>query len=69
MSLCEKLLAKPEPAIRMGKALFYKQIEMGIQAAYQLAVQTMSCNMMDESAQEGFQAFVENRKPKWSNSD
>ena len=69
MALCEKLLAKPEPAIRMGKALFYKQIEMGIQAAYQLAVQTMSCNMMDESAQEGFQAFVEKRKPKWSNSD
>ena len=54
-----------EPAVRMGKALFYKQLEMGIEAAYQLAGQTMACNMMDASAQEGFQAFLEKRKPHW----
>jgi 1,4-dihydroxy-2-naphthoyl-CoA synthase len=39
---------------------------MGVQAAYQLAGQTMACNMMHDSAQEGFQAFIEKRKPTWT---
>ena len=65
LKLCLKISAKPEPAVRMGKALFYKQLEMGISAAYQLAGQTMACNMMDDTAQEGFQAFLDKRKPSW----
>jgi len=65
LDLCFKITAKPEPAVRMGKNLFYQQLEMGIQAAYQLAGQTMACNMMDDTAQEGFQAFIEKRKPNW----
>jgi 1,4-dihydroxy-2-naphthoyl-CoA synthase len=52
-------------AIAMGKQLFYRQAEMGIHAAYQLAGETMACNMMDESALEGVQAFIEKRKPSW----
>jgi len=67
IDLCHKILAKPEPAVRMGKQLFYKQLEMGVSAAYQLAGQTMACNMMDETAQEGFQAFLDKRKPDWNN--
>jgi len=55
--------------VRMGKTLFYKQMEMGIAAAYQLAGQTMACNMMDESAQEGFQAFLDKRKPQWQDEN
>ncbi|RZI41560.1 enoyl-CoA hydratase [Herbaspirillum sp. HC18] len=64
--LAASILAKPAVAIAMGKQLFYKQIEMGIGAAYQLAGQTMACNMMDESALEGVQAFIEKRKPAWA---
>lgn len=63
--LTASILAKPAVAIAMGKQLFYKQLEMGIAAAYQLAGQTMACNMMDEAAQEGVQAFVEKRTPAW----
>ncbi len=66
LQLCAKIAAKPEPAVRLGKALFYQQLEMGMTAAYQLAGQTMACNMMEESAQEGFQAFLDKRKPNWS---
>jgi enoyl-CoA hydratase/carnithine racemase len=65
LNLCSKITAKPEAAVQMGKALFYNQLEMGIQAAYQLAGQTMACNMMEPSAQEGFQAFIEKRQPNW----
>lgn len=69
LKICQKITAKPATAVRMGKALFYKQMEMGIAAAYQLAGQTMACNMMDESAQEGFQAFLDKRKPQWQDEN
>ncbi len=65
-ALCASILAKPAVAVAMGKQLFYKQLEMGVAAAYQLAGQTMACNMMDESALEGVQAFIEKRKPGWA---
>lgn len=64
-NLCDRIKAKPAVAISMGKGLFYRQLEMGIGAAYQLAGQTMACNMVEESAQEGVRAFVEKRKPNW----
>lgn len=63
--LVASILAKPKEAVRMGKALFYKQRETNIEAAYQLAGQTMACNMSHAVAQEGVQAFVEKRKPQW----
>ena len=63
--LTASILAKPAVAITMGKQLFYRQLEMGISAAYQLAGETMACNMMDESALEGVQAFIEKRQPSW----
>ena len=63
--LVDSILAKPRTAIAMGKALFYRQLEMGQEAAYQSAVQTMACNMMDDSALEGVQAFIDKRTPNW----
>ena len=63
--LTASICAKPPVAIAAGKGLFYRQLEMGIDAAYQLAGQTMACNMMDESALEGVQAFIEKRPPDW----
>lgn len=62
----DSILAKPRAAIAMGKELFYRQREMGLEAAYQLANQTMAVNMMDRCAQEGVTAFTEKRKPDWS---
>jgi len=66
-ALAEKILKKPAPALRMGKRLFYEQVETNIERAYELAGQTMACNMMDETALEGVQAFIDKRAPKWSN--
>jgi len=63
--LVASILAKPRTAIALGKELFYRQREMGIEAAYQLASQTMAVNMMDSCAQEGFTAFTEKRAPAW----
>ena len=63
--LANSILSKPAVAIAMGKQLFYRQLEMGIAAAYQLAGENMACNMMDEAALEGVQAFIEKRSPSW----
>jgi enoyl-CoA hydratase/carnithine racemase len=64
--MLQAILAKPREAIAMGKALFYQQRETGIAAAYQLASQTMACNMADPVAQEGVLAFIEKRAPQWT---
>ena len=64
-NLAAQIMTKPAVALAMGKSLFYRQLEMGTDAAYQLAGQTMACNMMDEAALEGVQAFIEKRKPVW----
>ncbi len=64
-ALLAKIVAKPREAIAAGKGLFYRQLEMGTEAAYQLAGQTMACNMMEASALEGVQAFLEKRPPNW----
>lgn len=63
--LVDSILAKPRVALAMGKELFYRQREMGLEAAYQLAGQTMAANMMDHCAQEGVTAFTQKRKPDW----
>lgn len=64
-SLVAAIVAKPRVALVMGKALFYRQLEEGIAAAYDDAGQTMACNMMDDSALEGVQAFINKRPPNW----
>ena len=64
-SLVTAIIGKPRVALAMGKALFYRQIEVGIDAAYADASQTMACNMMDGSALEGVQAFIDKRPPNW----
>jgi enoyl-CoA hydratase/carnithine racemase len=65
-ALVASIVAKPRVAIAMGKALFYRQLETGIENAYADAGQTMACNMMDHSALEGVQAFIDKRAPSWT---
>ena len=64
-SLVAAIVAKPRVAIALGKSLFYRQLERGSEAAYEDAGRTMAENMMDPSALEGVQAFIEKRKPAW----
>lgn len=59
------IISKPRTAVAIGKEFFYRQAELGIAAAYEAASQTMACNMMDEAALEGVQAFIEKRAPNW----
>jgi enoyl-CoA hydratase/carnithine racemase len=63
--LAGSIIAKSSLAIGMGKQMFYKQLEMGLDAAYQYASEVMACNMMAEDAAEGIDAFIGKRKAEW----
>ena len=67
--LVAAIITKPRVAVAMGKEFFYRQIELGIAPAYEAAAQTMACNMMDEAALEGVQAFIDKRPPRWSKKE
>jgi len=64
-TLVASIVAKPRVALAMGKGLFYRQLETGIEEAFADAGETMACNMMDGSALEGVQAFIDKRSPDW----
>jgi enoyl-CoA hydratase/carnithine racemase len=64
-ALAASIVAKPRDSIALGKSLFYRQLETGIEAAYADAETTMACNMMQPPALEGVQAFIDKRPPRW----
>jgi len=64
--LAASICAKSPLAIAMGKQMFYGQLEMGLDAAYQQAAEVMACNMMSEDAAEGIDAFMARRAPAWT---
>jgi len=61
--LAQSILTKSAAAVRMGKGMFYRQLEMGLAEAYDYAGEVMACNMMSEDACEGIDAFMQKRKP------
>jgi enoyl-CoA hydratase/carnithine racemase len=63
--LAAAINGKSRAAISLGKQAFYKQLEMSMEQAYQYASQVMTCNVMDDDAAEGIDAFMQKRPPKW----
>ena len=64
-ALADAIIAKSPVAVTTGKKMFYKQIEMGMDAAYEYASEVMACNMMAEDVGEGIDAFMQKRDPNW----
>ena len=65
--LAQAILDKTPVAVAAGKRAFYRQIEAGLEAAYELATEAMICNLMTEDAAEGIDAFTGKRAPQWKN--
>ncbi|MCC7547630.1 MAG: enoyl-CoA hydratase [Burkholderiales bacterium] len=63
--LARRIVDKSAVAVATGKRMFYKQMEMGMEAAYQYAAETMACNMMAADVGEGIDAFMQKRQPDW----
>lgn len=61
-----RLLAGKSPyTLKIGKEAFYRQAEMGLDAAYDYASQVMTQNMLAQDAAEGIDAFLGKRSPVW----
>jgi enoyl-CoA hydratase/carnithine racemase len=65
LELANKIAAKSSHVIGIGKAAFYRQVELPLAEAYSYASQVMTENMMARDAEEGICAFVEKRDPSW----
>ena len=66
MALAQNIARKPAETLRLGKSLFYRQLEHSLEEAYRDAGEIMACNMMFEDAVEGIDAFIEKREPDWA---
>ena len=63
--LATRITARAPVAVRTGKQLFYRQLETDSRSAYAMAGEAMACNMMAEDTNEGLDAFIEKRPPRW----
>jgi enoyl-CoA hydratase/carnithine racemase len=63
--LAATIAAKPPQAVASGKRAFYRHLEMGLESAYALASEVISCNAASDEGREGLDAFLEKRKPNW----
>jgi len=59
------IVARSRAVVAAGKRAFYRQIELGLAPAYEVAGDAMACNLLEPDAHEGIDAFVEKRPPKW----
>jgi enoyl-CoA hydratase/carnithine racemase len=59
------ILSRSPAAIRLGKETFYRQVDLPLEAAYDVASEAMACNALLEDAAEGMDAFLQKRPPTW----
>ncbi len=65
-ALARQVASKLDTAVQIGKRTFYDQLEVPLAQAYALTQAAMVENMMSEDTAEGISAFIEKRKPAWS---
>jgi len=65
-ALAGQIAAKSPLTVAIGKAAFYRQAEMELDAAYGYAAEAMTRNMLARDAGEGIDAFLAKRAPVWS---
>ena len=65
--LASLISSKLASAVKIGKPAFYKQGEMSLESAYDYTAEVMAENMLLQETNEGIDAFIEKRNPKWEN--
>ena len=66
LNICKLISEKSAEVVAQGKKSFYKQMELGLSEAYTLTSESMVKNLELNDANEGISAFLEKRKPKWT---
>jgi len=57
--------ARSGRVIAQGKQAFYRQLDLGLAAAYDYAGGVMACSLLEADADEGIAAFLGKREPQW----
>jgi enoyl-CoA hydratase/carnithine racemase len=65
LKFARKIASKSTLTVKIGKEAFYRQIEMPLAKAYKYTAEVMVENMLARDADEGIDAFIEKRAPKW----
>lgn len=61
--LARKIAAKPRETVAAGKRAFYQQMDLGLEQAYAMASDVITCSVVSEEGREGMSAFIEKRPP------
>jgi enoyl-CoA hydratase/carnithine racemase len=64
-ALVAQILCFSPRVVGLGKRMFYDQIDVDEDAAYERAKRVMAANAADADAQEGMSAFLEKRTASW----
>jgi enoyl-CoA hydratase/carnithine racemase len=64
-ALAHRIAEKSQVPVKLGKAAFHAQIEMGLDEAYAYASRVMTENMLARDAEEGMSAVLAKRAPSW----
>jgi enoyl-CoA hydratase/carnithine racemase len=67
-TLALRIAAKSPLTVAIGKQAFYRQAEMDLATAYDYASEVMTHNMLARDAEEGIDAFLAKRQPRWTGS-
>mgnify|MGYP001199168681 FL=1 len=66
LEYAESIASRSTLTMSMGKVAFYRQLDMELEDAYTYTSDVMARNMMERDAQEGIDAFLQKRHPKWT---
>src|SRR3989442_3820527 len=67
-AMAAKIASSSAYVVAIGKAAFYRQLQMPQPLAYDYAQDVMTMNAAAADAQEGMKAFLEKRAPRWCGS-
>ena len=67
-ALAEKIASKSAKAIRNGKEIFYRQIDMPLEEAFRYATDAMLEGVLSPESTEGSLAFLQKRSPDWGDA-
>ena len=63
--LALQIASKSSLTLKIGKEAFYRQLEMDLADAYEYTSEVMIENLRARDSEEGINAFIEKRQPKW----
>jgi enoyl-CoA hydratase/carnithine racemase len=63
--LAREIAGKSALTLAIGKEAFYRQAELDLSAAYRYTAEVMTRNLLARDAEEGIDAFLEKRAPRW----